>query len=210
MKIDVVIGTMIETNNYVVGEKEVVLIEASADIKDIKKVVKGRKVKAILLTHGHWDHYISLDKYLAEFDCDVYMTEDALKKIGQGKRSFPADRGVTMTVDSGRVKFIKDGDVLKFNKELTFEVIESKGHTDCSVCYKLKTKDLDILFSGDTLFNNAVGRDDLPTGNGYELIKSLRKLLKFNDDTIILPGHGDATTIGQEKQNLSKMLQTSS
>jgi glyoxylase-like metal-dependent hydrolase (beta-lactamase superfamily II) len=116
MKIDNVKGTLIRTNNYIIGdEKEVILIETSANIEDIKDKVANRKVLAILLTHGHWDHFYFLDKYLSEFKCKVYMTKEAFDKINYRDRTFYADRNPNIDLLEKDVVFIKDSDVLKFN-----------------------------------------------------------------------------------------------
>ena len=89
MEINVITGTMIETNNYVINfDNCSVLIEASADVSKIKQEINQRKVLGILLTHGHWDHYINLEKYLEEFSCPVYMKNKPFQKLIQKKRLF--------------------------------------------------------------------------------------------------------------------------
>ena len=199
MKIDIIKGTLIKTNNYIIGdEKEVVLIEASANFDEVKNKVADRKVLAVLLTHGHWDHFYYLDRYLSKFKCKVYMTKEAFDKINYRSGTFYADRNPNINLSEKDVCFIKDCDVLKFSN-LTFNVIETKGHTDCSVSFLLNNE---FLFSGDTLFKDAVGRCDLPTSNYQDLINSLKKLFTLNPDIIVYPGHGNSTTLSAEKENL--------
>lgn len=201
LKIDVFKGTIIQTNNYVISDNEkVVLIETSASLEEIKNVVKNKKIEAILLTHGHWDHFLNLQKYLEHFSCKVYMTKEAFKKINLKGKNFYADNNPNLDLSTNDIAFIKDGDVLKFGENLVFKIIETKGHTNCSVCYLLNNEH---LFSGDTLFKGDYGRYDLPTGNYSELKESLNKLANLNPNVKVYPGHGEKTSIEEEKKNIN-------
>lgn len=201
LKIDVFKGTIIQTNNYVISDNEkVVLIETSASLEEIKNVVKNKKVEAILLTHGHWDHFLNLQKYLEHFSCKAYMTKEAFKKINLKGKNFYADNNPNLDLSTNDIAFIKDGDVLKFGENLVFKIIETKGHTNCSVCYLLNNEH---LFSGDTLFKGDYGRYDLPTGDYNELKESLNKLANLNPNIKVYPGHGEKTSIEEEKKNIN-------
>ena len=103
-------------------------------------------------------------------------------------------RPYTVTVDW----YLKDGEKVSI-EGMEFRVIGTPGHTKGSCCYYFE-KD-GILISGDTLFEGSVGRDDLPTGNGKTLLQSLKnKLMILPEETKVFPGHGGATTIGDEKK----------
>lgn len=207
MEINVLTGTLLETNNYViVSEDKAVLIEASANLNSVKELVNGKTVVAILLTHGHWDHYINIEKFAAEFNCPIYMTEEANIKINSKEKAFYADRNPKVDLSTYQVCYIKDKDVLTFGRGLEFKVLQTPGHTNCSVCYLLKVGDETILFSGDTIFNDGIGRTDLPTGSPSEMKESIKKLLLLPDKTVVLSGHGDPTTIEVERENLSKQI----
>lgn len=92
---------------------------------------------------------------------------------------------------------LKDGDIIK-EDNIVFEVIHTPGHTPGSISLKLGNK----IFTGDTLFQESVGRTDLPGGSEKDLLNSIRKrLMVFEDDTDILPGHGPISTIGHERKN---------
>jgi glyoxylase-like metal-dependent hydrolase (beta-lactamase superfamily II) len=97
-------------------------------------------------------------------------------------------------------KFVKEGDIIKFGNS-SLKVIYTPGHTDGSI--SLWSKKEKFIIVGDILFNNGVGRTDLPTGNP-ELLKNsiFNKLFVLDDDTIVYPGHGSKTTIGAEKNHL--------
>ncbi len=198
LNIKTIKGTIIRTNNYVIeSDDSCVIIEASAKTEDVKSILKNKKVDGILLTHGHWDHYEQLDKYLKEFNCKVYLTKEAFYKINNKEKQFKVDRNPNIKLLEQDVVFICDKQVLTFG-EMKFEVISTKGHTDCSVSYLLNNE---YLFSGDTLFKNGVGRDDLPTGNYKDLLESLKSLFKLDGKIIVYPGHGDKTTISEEIKN---------
>ena len=93
---------------------------------------------------------------------------------------------------------LEDGQNLRF-LDGAFNVLSTPGHTEGSCCYYAKEDN--ILFSGDTLFQESVGRTDLPTGSAAKLVKSIReRLFVLPEDTLVLSGHGDQTTIGEEKQ----------
>lgn len=89
----------------------------------------------------------------------------------------------------------EDNDIGSFN----FKMIETKGHTDDSVTYYFYQDN--IMFTGDFLFKETIGRTDLETGNMNKMIESLNKIKNYPDDTLIYPGHGDMTNLGYEKQN---------
>jgi len=97
-------------------------------------------------------------------------------------------------------EFLDDGDELRLgNSSMT--VIHTPGHTPGSICLLWEGR----LFSGDTLFRGAFGRTDLPGGSYEDLAMSIRKLLDLPDETLVLPGHGDETTIGAEREMMIEM-----
>ena len=103
-------------------------------------------------------------------------------------------RPYTVTVDW----YLRDGEKITI-EDMEFKVIATPGHTQGSCCYYFEKDNL--LISGDTLFEGSVGRTDLPTGNGPTLSRSLKeKLMDLPDETLVFPGHGNSTTIGDEKK----------
>lgn len=198
MKISVLFGTVLRTNNYLLTSDDAsILIEASCSLEDLKNELNGKKLDAILLTHAHWDHYSNLQKISDFYGCPVYVTEQGLEKIKLPK-AFATDRKPKIDCEAVGFRLIKNRNVLKFGK-LELKVIATPGHTNCSVCYLIKQKEQDLLFSGDTIFEQGFGRTDLPTGNEKELLQSIEKLLEFGDQTIVLSGHGPETTLGSER-----------
>ena len=151
---------------------------------------KGLDLEYIILTHGHGDHTGGLEDFRKEFP-------DAKVVAGRRERKMLYDRHMSM--GKGGIKAdieVSDGSTLEVGT-MHLEFIECPGHTPGGIsvlCDK-------ILFAGDTLFFRSVGRTDLEGGDWDELQTSIRdKLFKLPEDTIVLPGHGEKTTIGYEQR----------
>lgn len=196
-----VLGDM-QANCYIVKgseSKEVIVIDPGDQFNIIEDYLNtnGLKCKRILLTHGHFDHIsvanelrsltqakICIHEKEADFLCDPNLNLSSY--VGKEKVSFKADY------------LLKDEE--EFHEAgLFWRVLYTPGHTQGGVCYFLK--DEGILFSGDTLFYESVGRSDFPTGNQQTLIQSIYNRLMILDDSIeVYTGHGRPTTIGHERQ----------
>ena len=156
----------------------------------------GLEVAAILLTHGHFDHIWGCNQLRELAGVQVFAFEDERELCESAKLNVSADVGrpYTATVDW----YLKDGETVTI-EGMEFKVIWTPGHTQGSCCYYFE-KD-NILISGDTLFEGSVGRSDLPTGDGKLLSRSLKeRLMILPDETMVFPGHGNGTTIGDEKK----------
>ena len=206
MKIQSVGGTLLGTNNYIVGnEKEVVLIEASANILDIKAVVGERKVKAIFLTHGHWDHARNIDEFARSLDVKVCAHENTFKKAESAEKKFQFDKPICSTLEEKYKVFVKDDETIDFGF-LKVKVLFTPGHTDCSISLLVSDEEGAALFTGDTLFLECCGRYDLPTSSISDMKKSLKKLLNLDETLEVYPGHGFKTKIDHERQTFQTIL----
>lgn len=184
-----------DSNIYVIDEELIVdtgtgrffaetkgKIEAAADI---------RKIKTIVNTHCHFDHTGGdrkfrdwLKAFIAIHEADKLSVEKGINTLAE---SF-SETAKTTTVDV----VLKNGNIVK-TTNFSFEVISTPGHTPGSIClYEKKKK---ILVSGDTIFDDGVGRTDLPGGDKDQLMKSLKKLSKY-DINCLLPGHGTPKIAG--------------
>ena len=190
-----------EVNCYVVSATgpEAVVIDPGADADAILKYLQTNRLtpEVYLLTHGHADHVSALGQLLAAYAVPVLMHADderwAFTPRNQIPPYYPALTSIPATL-----RTITDCEIIS-TAGLQFKVIATPGHTPGGVCYFAREDQ--ILFSGDTLFQGTVGRTDLPGGNGKVLAQSLKKLAQLPPDTRVLPGHGEATTIGAEQRN---------
>ena len=159
---------------------------------------KGLALAGILLTHGHYDHIRGVKEVVDRTGVKVYASER--------ERSVLSDACLNLSADDGRPVVVKP-DVLLRDQEcieiggITFRCISTPGHTEGSCCYYAEGSVQSILLSGDTLFEESVGRTDFPTGSMSQLVRSVReKLYLLPEDTVVYPGHGGITTIGHEKK----------
>ena len=154
---------------------------------------KGLQVAAILFTHGHFDHISGANALRNASSAKIYAPLPEREMLEDPSLNL-SDQNVSVKADV----FLTDGEELTV-AGITMRVIFTPGHTSGGCCYYLE-KDK-ALFSGDTLFAGSVGRTDLPTGSHAQLIASVReKLMVLPDDVIVYPGHGESTTIGEERK----------
>jgi glyoxylase-like metal-dependent hydrolase (beta-lactamase superfamily II) len=172
-------------NCYVVSAGgDAVVIDPGAEANRVLKAVGGREVAAILVTHGHSDHVGAVDELVAETGAPVMAPHRDLA-LFEGYVGVPPAR------------LLKDGDRLEFG-DISLTVIATPGHTPGSSCFYAPG----VLFSGDTLFAEGVGRTDLPGGSAEALFNSIReRIFSLAGDTIIYPGHGERTTVAREKSS---------
>lgn len=185
-------------NTYVVGNNnEVIIIDPANRLSNITTAVKNRKVLGVFLTHGHYDHFITITDVLNKYNVNCYLHQKAIEKLTNLVSSCGVFFGVQhlKIVEKTKMIFVKDNQVLELSPNLKIKVITTPGHTDCSVVYQIE----DVMFTGDTLFNNGVGRTDLPTSNTITLINSLKKLLNNRNQAIIYPGHGWESSLEDER-----------
>lgn len=191
---------MVQTNCYCIyneGEENALIVDPGADGDMIIEKLdgKGLKVKAVLLTHAHFDHIGGVEALVKKYGCKVYACEDEKDIVCSGDLNLSATFGERMVL--GDVTYLPDG--YEINEgSLKCRLIATPGHTKGSCCYYFESEG--ILFTGDTLFCGSVGRTDFPTGSASTLVRSIReKLLILPDGTACFPGHGESTSIGTER-----------
>ena len=194
MKIDTLELGTIQTNCYIVyneGAEEAVIIDPAGEPEKIKQALDGKKAAAILLTHGHFDHTGALYAFpgtpIYLHPSDDVMLLDPVWSVG----SMMGDTAPRPAATD----FVREGEKLHL-AGLDISVLHTPGHTLGSVCYQIG----DALFTGDTMFHGSYGRTDFPGGDEAELFRSLKRLLKLEKDYIVCPGHGEPTSIFQERE----------
>ena len=160
---------------------------------------------AVLLTHGHIDHIWSAQKVADTYGCPAYihpedrfMLSDPIK--GFGPRLGQIAFGALFREPKQVLELDRDGDKLDIG-DTVVTIDHTPGHTRGSVVFRVAGDGSEIAFTGDTLFRQSVGRTDLPGGSGRDLLGSIvTKLMVLDDDTVVLPGHGEKSTIGLERR----------
>lgn len=157
---------------------------------------KKLKVDAILLTHSHWDHIADCKKISELTKAPVYVHESDYPMLSDPMSHTIIPLPFTIEPVTN-VLNVKSGDIVKIGS-LEFEVIHTPGHTEGGVCYVEHKKG--IVFAGDTLFKESIGRVDLPGGSMKTIMDSIKvKLMALPDNFKVYSGHGPSTTIGWER-----------
>ncbi len=180
---------VMEQNTYVLLKgKFALIIDAGADLEDVKKVVGNKKVLGVFMTHLHFDHFWYLDEYLEEFDTSVYVVEGYENKFEDSELngSVLVRQKIERNISKKRIKYYAKN--LKL-ENFDIEVINTPGHTEDCVCLLIENK----LFTGDTIFADCIGRIDLKDSSKEQMIESLENL-KTIDFSIALPGHYESAT----------------
>ena len=192
---------ILNTNCYLaINEetKETVVVDPADCPKYLMRHIKENELKivAILLTHGHFDHTMGIDKFLDEYKVPVYVHEEDAAMLEDIELNL--SRVYTSGYTFSGAWTVRDKQILHLAGE-DFEVIHTPGHTRGGCCYYVAADN--VLFSGDTLFQNSVGRTDFETSSMSDLVHSIRdRLFVLPDETHVYPGHMGETMIGHEKK----------
>ena len=190
-------------NCSVIGDDtshEAIVIDPGDDIEDVLAIVRKHKlqVKQIVITHAHIDHVGGAMKLRAATGAPILLNQndyELLKMLDvQASWIGMANPGkVEIDQSVGQADTVKAG-------SLVADVIHTPGHTEGSVCLYFPAEKK--LIAGDTLFAGSIGRTDLPGGSMQKILRSLHeKILALPDETIVVPGHGPLTTIGEERES---------
>jgi hydroxyacylglutathione hydrolase len=198
MFLDVFADNPFATNCWAVSAKdseEAVIVDPGFSPDILKDMVarSGRRLVAVLATHGHADHVASAPA-VCDPDIPLYIHEqDELALTDQA--AWGAGMPVPMEFRPTEVRTVRDGDVLEF-AGFRIEVQHTPGHTPGSVCYVTDG----FVFSGDLVFRDSIGRHDFPNSSAADMQRSLRRFLELDDPLDVFPGHGPTTTVKRERK----------
>ena len=175
-----------QPNTYLLpNDTQAVGFDPGYEADTILDALEGKELKAILLTHGHFDHVGAVKELVAETGCAVWI--------------HAAEATMPPMVTAGPLYFTHtydEGDTVSPIAGLELTVLHTPGHTPGSVCLLMGRE----MFSGDTLFACSFGRTDLPGGDPRKMMESLNRLASMQADYQVHPGHGGATTLAREKR----------
>ena len=202
------------TNCYVVATAagaECVVVDPGKDAADgVAEVVREHKLKpvSVLVTHGHIDHMWCVAPVAGTYDATAFIHPADRHLLAEPMLGMSPETAAMLLggnyefAEPDDVRALDDGQRLKL-AGLSFEVDHTPGHTEGSVTFRAPYDDADVsavMFSGDLLFAGSIGRTDLPGGDHPTMLRSLAtKVLTLPDDIVVLPGHGEQTSIGRER-----------
>ena len=186
-------------NCYIVfseDSKSGIVVDPGGSADEIVKFVEDNNIdlKYIVLTHGHGDHIGGVKALKDKYDIPVLIHKEDEEMLKD------ANKNLSKTMAFGAIEIIPDrtlsnGDIIKFG-ELEATILHTPGHTKGGICLKIEN----YLISGDTLFKGSIGRTDLYGGDYETLISAIKtKLLVLDDEIVVLPGHGQSSTIKNER-----------
>lgn len=215
-KIERIVVGPIQCNCYIVSDsmsRKAYIIDPGAESPDLLKFLQSSnlEVQGVLITHAHIDHIGGIDMVYHQLSVPVYYhagDQSLYKNIDMQARAFgfsPADlQAHQPTVGEGSLAHEQ---IFSVSEDKQIRVIHTPGHTPGSVCFHANGKE-STVFTGDTLFQGSIGRTDLWGGSFEQIISSIKtRLLALPDEVKVLPGHGSASTIGEERRTNPFLLQ---
>lgn len=218
MKVNTYTNACVNIEWYVIGEydnnvfiisdtESVFAVDPSADANALIRVLDGRKLDGIVLTHRHSDH-VDAAKKLRELTGAPTYAHPLDASVIEGREPLPHLNGEfdPCPVDV----LVNDGDILNFGS-MNWKVLHTPGHTEGHFCMLIDPKETDVpdgcpvLIGGDLVFCGSIGRTDFGGGDMSDMRSSLQRVSKLDKSTIILPGHGELTSVGLEENRVFAM-----
>jgi glyoxylase-like metal-dependent hydrolase (beta-lactamase superfamily II) len=200
VKIYLIVNREFDQNCYCLFDesKEAVVIDPGSPLETIKSFLEKEELnlKAVLLTHGHFDHIISANELSAWSGAPIYASRSEARLLREPRLNLSIfGLGKPLSLIPGI--WLDEGAEVKFGNE-SLTVINTPGHTPGGICFY--NKDQGAIFTGDTMFWETVGRTDFNLSDGEALTRSIKeKLLPLPKDTVVYPGHGRPTDISHER-----------
>jgi hydroxyacylglutathione hydrolase len=190
-------------NSYIIHNgNDAIIIDPGSEYSVIQEHLSGLNLKAILCTHGHYDHIVNVSKLQKDYGIPFYIHKDDSKLVKHANlyiKLFNSDQIIKIP----KIDYLlEDNNNLNLNF-VEISVIHTPGHTEGSVCFLI----LDNLFTGDLLLKNKIGRTDFPGGDLKKVKASIRMLKARFEDVNIFPGHFQNTTLRHELENNKKLIE---
>ncbi len=204
---------MFGTNCYIISDDagDCVVVDPGQDSEErVRREISeaGLRPRAVLLTHGHLDHIWNAQAVADHYRVPAYIHPDDREMLSEPGKALSLDLAAMLQgqtfVEPEHVIEVFDGDRLTFGS-MTFDVDHVPGHSRGSVSFRAVTATesgpREVVLGGDVLFQDGIGRSDLPGGDAEVLLQSIaKKFLVLDDDAVVLPGHGPSTTVGRERR----------
>lgn len=196
MEIKIINNRVSDNNTYIIkyNDNQCIIIDPSCNDGRIECEIKELSLNAILLTHGHYDHFTDVaslhDKYK---DVPIYVASEDMEFVDGSKYIFSSQPSLN-------VRYINQEELTPITQfhynfnGLDVDIYPMPGHSKGCITYKIGNN----LFTGDVLFAKSIGRTDLPGGNNREMNSSLASFSQFDINCVVYPGHGPSTTLKQE------------
>ena len=197
------------SNTYLlISKSDAIVIDPSVSVSAIEKLLceNGATLKGILLTHGHFDHTVSVDTIRNKYQIELMMHSGDAPMMSDGKINGFFDFYGQESTHRPAERLLQDGDEILLGDEV-IKVISTPGHSPGSICLLCEsTDDKPFMVTGDTLFADSVGRWDLWCGDAVTLANSLANLKQYDPDMKIYAGHGADSTLGRALENAKYYL----
>lgn len=199
LEIEKITSPEMDVNTYVVwqeGAREAIVIDPSFAVDRVLACLhaEGLQCRAILLTHGHFDHIAGIKRLKEQTGAPVAIHREDADMLFDAEKNLSRGFGLDITAAPADMELAQQ--IYTF-AGIEVKVLHTPGHSPGSVCYFIE----DAIFSGDTLFNLGVGRTDFPGGNFQTLKESLEKLKLVKGEYAVYPGHGHSTSLAYEVDN---------
>lgn len=195
MQIQRIVSQHLDSNTYIssLGD-ECLIVDAGAEIEDVARLVDGKKVVGILLTHGHFDHAFNIIAYAKRFCCNIYASKLAKVNLADAQKNYGDNFSIT---DFSQFVWV-DGDGEFSLGNFLIKSYSLPGHSKCCTGYLID----DVLFAGDVLFAKGIGRIDLHDSSRTDMLQSLKKLATISF-SVVASGHGEMSTAASQKRNIT-------
>ncbi len=185
---------------FIVNDKDCLIVDPGDEADFILEKLQGQNLhlRGVVATHGHFDHVMAVGEIQASFNIPLYIFKEdlfLLKRLKETADHFLSHKPTILPIKN--IKYLKEENFQILN--FKFQIISTPGHTPGSCC--LYFKDEQVVFTGDTLFKDGIGRYDFSYSSKKDLFNSIKKILKLPEETTVYPGHGEETSVFKEKNS---------